>query len=104
MGFDNICGYFKDGVKVWKENLGDVIYAEQIGVEKFVEKIKSGAKIIDIRTKDETKDGYIKGSDLVPLQELIKNYSLISENGVTLYCRTGYRVQITFSLLTNRKV
>ena len=57
-----------------------------------LEKIKSGAKIIDVRTPEEFRDGAYPGAVNIPLSELGQRLSEISKDKpVVLYCQSGAR-------------
>ncbi|MGV8878119.1 MAG: rhodanese-like domain-containing protein [Sphingobacteriaceae bacterium] len=54
--------------------------------------LKSGAQIIDVRTKEEFKIGNIKGSVNIPLQVLQNNFSKIKKDkSVITCCASGMR-------------
>ena len=48
--------------------------------------IKSGAIIIDVRTKDEYQGGHIKGSVNIPLNQLQKNISKFKKDQIIISC------------------
>ena len=52
----------------------------------------NGALIIDVRTKEEFKDGHIKQAVNIPLQNLEKYYQYIpKDKEIIVYCRSGSR-------------
>lgn len=62
--------------------------------------LKSGAVVVDVRTKTEYAAGHIKGSINIPLQELSNNLSKIKKtNPVITCCATGMRSSTAASLL-----
>jgi rhodanese-related sulfurtransferase len=62
--------------------------------------LKSGAVVVDVRTKTEYATGHIKGSINIPLQELSNNLSKIKKtNPVITCCASGMRSSTAASLL-----
>ncbi len=58
----------------------------------YKEMMKSGAQIIDVRTKDEYRGGHIKNSVNIPLQNLSNNLSKIKKDKpVITCCASGMR-------------
>lgn len=61
---------------------------------------RSGAQIIDVRTKGEFETGHIKGSVNIPLQNLQGNMSKIDKNKpVITCCASGMRSASAKSML-----
>ncbi|MHA8088478.1 rhodanese-like domain-containing protein [Aquirufa sp. Wall-65K1] len=48
--------------------------------------IKSGAKIVDVRTAAEYKQGHVKGSINLPLQTLASNLNKLKKEDVIITC------------------
>jgi phage shock protein E len=48
--------------------------------------VKSGAKIIDVRTKREYAAGHIEGSVNIPLNELMEGVKKLNKNTVLITC------------------
>ncbi len=67
---------------------------------------KSGALIIDVRSSDEFRNGHIKGSCNIPLQELSKKISWIKQQKkqVIAVCRTGARSSLAKNLLKSNGI
>lgn len=58
----------------------------------YVELVKRGAVIIDVRTKDEYQGGHIKGSVNIPLNSLPNNLSrLKKDKPIITCCASGMR-------------
>lgn len=77
------------------------------------EEIKnSKAIIIDVREKDEVEQGMIKGAYWLPLSEMRKNNTevtnklkkLASTNTAYIYCRSGKRAGEFIELLTDKDI
>ncbi len=66
----------------------------------FASLVKDGAQIIDVRTKDEYKQGHIKGSVNIPLQVLKNNLNKIKKDlPVITCCASGIRSASAKSIL-----
>ena len=59
----------------------------------IAEKIKTGAKIIDVRTDDEFMDGHYPNAVNIPVNEIMDRADEIGprDTPVVLYCETGSR-------------
>ncbi|MGC4118740.1 MAG: rhodanese-like domain-containing protein [Myxococcales bacterium] len=57
-----------------------------------IEKIKAGAKVVDVRSPDEFRDGAYTGAVNIPLQDLQRRLAEIpKDQPVVLYCASGAR-------------
>jgi len=74
----------------------------QISGEKARELVKSGAKLVDVRTPGEFSAGHIDGAVNVPLQELGARLRHLGpkDKPVVLYCASGTRSAMAKSVLT----
>jgi phage shock protein E len=69
-----------------------LIGGSQVANSVVLDKIKSGATIIDVRTSGEFRDGAYTGSINIPLAELDKRLKEIpKDKPVVLYCQSGAR-------------
>jgi len=56
------------------------------------EKIKAGAKVVDVRSPEEFRDGFYAGAINIPLQDLGRRMAEIpKDKPVVLYCASGAR-------------
>ena len=64
--------------------------------------VKEGAVIIDVRTMSEFKDGHMKGSINIPLNNLSNELGRIKgfQKPIITVCRSGSRSQMAKSTLT----
>jgi hydroxyacylglutathione hydrolase len=104
-GYDNIIGYVDNGVSSWASRGKPLNYLPQLSVESLfhvLDKYKDH-KVLDVRTAQERKNGYIEGSEHVPINELIKNgpdqLGYKKDTHVTVVCQSGYRANIAGSYL-----
>lgn len=61
--------------------------------------------ILDVRTPEEYREGHIKGSVLIPVQELDREYVKISDHlqkPVLIYCRSGNRSVTASNILVSK--
>ena len=69
------------------------------GIYEYLQ--KAGARLLDVRTSDEYRQGHIPGSTNVPLHELEDVEYLIEnkEDPLYVYCRSGARSRQAVNLL-----
>lgn len=66
--------------------------SSQISVSQALDKYRSGAFILDVRTSAEWTQGHISGSILIPLDQLSGRLSEVPrDRDVVVVCRTGVR-------------
>jgi phage shock protein E len=64
--------------------------------EMVKEKIKGGAKIVDVRTPAEFREGSYPGAINIPLQDIAQRMSELPKNkAVVVFCRSGSRSAMT---------
>lgn len=68
------------------------------------DKIKAGATIIDVRTKDEYDDGFYKGAINIPVNVLEKKTGELGpkDKPIIVYCASGSRSAMAQSILKSR--
>ena len=70
------------------DNINQITYEELLG------KVKSGAVLIDVRTKQEFLEGHINGAIVIPYYEISKKIENIipnKEQEIIVYCKNGGR-------------
>lgn len=69
----------------------------------FSELVKSGAVILDVRTKGEYASGHIKGSINIPVEQLAGNLNKLKDknNVIITCCASGMRSASAKGLLTS---
>lgn len=63
---------------------------------------KNGAKIIDVRSDAEYKEGHLDGAINIPEYEInfkFKDLNLDKDKTIVLYCKSGYRSQKAYKKL-----
>ena len=68
----------------------------------YNELLKSGAEIIDVRSKSEYAGGHIKGSKNIPVDSLANNISKLNKEKIIITCcASGVRSGIAQTMLEN---
>jgi hydroxyacylglutathione hydrolase len=99
IGFNNVKGYLKDGMKSLKENFDLTLRIQQVSATT-IDDLGGPITIPDIRSKNEWKSSYIEGSINITLNNLMDQISEVPELGhVIVHCQSGYRSMIALSLL-----
>jgi phage shock protein E len=69
-----------------------LLIGEKMAVKIVLEKIQSGATVIDVRTPEEYRDGAYPGSVNIPLADLNGRLGEIpKDKPVVVYCQSGAR-------------
>ena len=80
----------------------EVIDINQITYDELIKKIKEGAVLIDVRTKQEFMEGHLEGAILIPYYEIISKIGGIvfdKEKIIILYCKNGGRSIKAYKIL-----
>ncbi|MFC7571406.1 rhodanese-like domain-containing protein [Klenkia terrae] len=56
-------------------------------------------QVLDARRNDERADGFVRGSQHIPLHELADRLDEVPQGEVWVYCGSGYRASIAASVL-----
>ncbi|MGP8214823.1 MAG: MBL fold metallo-hydrolase [Bacteroidia bacterium] len=100
VGYDNVLGYLKGGLKAWKDAGNKTQGIESISAADFVKHVGDSSKLIDVRRETECANGAIKDSINVPLISLPERMAeLNKKEHYYIYCQGGYRSMIACSLL-----
>lgn len=102
IGFDNVAGYLRDGLKSleWRPDL--LGFTERLSAPYAAELLSSGEPplAVDVRGPREREQQSIAGSVAVPLNRLTDKLETLPKNRLLLvYCAGGYRSSIAASLL-----
>ncbi len=64
-------------------------------------KIKAGATIVDVRSKDEFNDGAYPGARNIPINQLMSRLDDVGpkDKAVILYCASGSRSSVALQML-----
>ena len=102
VGFDNIKGYLKGGIKSWIELKKQTNSIENIKAQDFMSlNSKFDINILDVRSQNEYLSGSVDGSLNIPLINLTDNLDKFNCNKRSyIYCKGGYRSMIASSILS----
>lgn len=81
----------------------EVLDINQITYDKLIEKVKEGAILIDVRTKQEFLEGHLDGAILIPYYEIgfkIGGIVLDKDKTIILYCKNGGRSVRAYKVLS----
>ena len=102
IGYDNILGYIKGGIKSWVYSGRPVNKLSIDSAQEIQSAMDHDAELslIDVRTPREMEHGVIPGAKAVPLSDILDGKFDLSEDGHhILYCASGYRSNIAASYL-----
>jgi phage shock protein E len=71
--------------------------AASIKPEEALEKVKSGALLIDVRSEEEFEGGHLPGALNIPHDQMVHRVAELGKNTsrqIVFYCRTGRRAGI----------
>ena len=102
IGFDNVAGYLKDGMRSLESRADLTVTTERLGAPRAAESIASNdaPQLIDVRAPREREQKYIEGSVSIPLNHLSERLPNVpKQTPLLVYCAGGYRSSIAASLL-----
>ncbi|MDD1772477.1 MAG: MBL fold metallo-hydrolase [Methanomassiliicoccales archaeon] len=104
MGYEDICGYLRDGMNAWAMS-GNVLSsfpAYSVHDVHAAQLSGKGMMLIDLRDTPELEAGLMPGSSLIHLGNIIERSSeLPADKELVLFCRSGTRGAIAASMLRN---
>jgi len=102
IGFDNVAGYLKDGMRGLELRPDLTATTERFSAPLAAKRISSSEppQLLDVRTPREREQKSIEGSVGIPLNHLLRRVRELPKNRPLLvYCAGGYRSSIAASLL-----
>lgn len=97
VGYENVLGYLKGGVKSWDGKLDTV---KSIAAEDMRSEMKRGLKVLDVRRPGEWEAGHLQAASFVPLANFPEALQqLEKQNPYLVHCAGGYRSMIAISLM-----
>jgi hydroxyacylglutathione hydrolase len=102
IGFDNVAGYLKDGMRSLESRPDLTKTSERYSPPLAAEVLASerAPQLVDVRTPQEREQKFVAGSIGIPLNHLAeRSNELDKQRGVLVYCAGGYRSSIAASLL-----
>jgi len=99
VGYDDVRGFLKGGIKAWKDAGNTVQSVENISAEEFIKHIGKD-KVIDVRNDGEMANGMVRDALAMPLATLSKRLNeLDKKEHYYVHCAGGYRSMIALSIL-----
>ncbi|MBS4043047.1 MAG: MBL fold metallo-hydrolase [Chitinophagaceae bacterium] len=104
VGFDNVLGYLKDGIKAWQEAGFEIDTVNRISANEFSEKVVIAEdKIIDVRKDSEYEAEHVENAYSRPLHKINQWISEVNPiEHFYIHCAGGYRSMIAASILQAR--
>ncbi len=105
IGFDNVVGYLKDGMRSLESRPDLTATTERLSAPLSAEMMSSNEppQLIDVRAPREREQKFIDGSLSIPLNHLSERaQELPRDRALLVYCAGGYRSSIAASLLQQR--
>lgn len=100
VGFDDIRGYLKGGMRAWIEAGLPQAHLPQQSVGELQDKLVGNPFILDVRSLGEWKSGHIEGAVHIPCGELPgRVHELPAGTPIHVICGSGYRSGIAGSIL-----
>ena len=75
-------------------NNREIASLKQIKYEDLLEKVKAGAILLDVRTKQEFLEEHLNGAIVIPYYDISKNIKIMvpnKEQEIIVYCKSGSR-------------
>lgn len=101
VGFEKVIGYLEGGFATWVAAGKGMDHVSSVTPEEFATLCKDGKHgILDVRKPGEVQSGFVKGAQLVGLQDLASQLNLFDHSKECLvHCAGGYRSMIAVSIL-----
>ena len=105
VGYDNVLGYLKGGIKAWKEASKELDTITSISAAEFaqIKEANADINILDARKPSEYQSEHVIGAENFPLDYINDNLSEIDKSTpYYIHCAGGYRSMIATSILKAR--
>jgi hydroxyacylglutathione hydrolase len=100
VGFDDIRGSLKGGMRAWIEAGFEQVHIPQESVQELAETLSEKPLVLDVRSQGEWNAGHIAEAKHIPGGELPKRTEEVPrDRPVHVICGSGYRSSIAASLL-----
>ena len=100
IGFDNVLGYLDGGFDSWKESNEEIDLINTILPNNLNELMNCEINLIDVRTKNERENGFLKKSINIPLNTIDSKIGKLDKTKkYYIHCAGGYRSMIACSIL-----
>lgn len=104
VGYDNVLGFLKGGIKAWKAEGREVDTIESISADEFCRRAKAGKlSVYDVRKPGEWDAEHLESARFTSLQFLNDHLAEFSHTEPCyIHCAGGYRSMIASSMLKAR--
>jgi hydroxyacylglutathione hydrolase len=102
VGYDNIIGYLKDGMRSWSNAGFDTEHLNLLTVQELKTKLDKNEtlNVVDARTSEEWGSGHIKGSRNIYVGHIPAEMGDLSwQRQVVILCNVGFRASLGASVL-----
>ncbi len=101
VGLDRIDGYLDGGMDAWTRAALPLASLPQIPPVRLHERLRNGAHLLDVRTRDEWDEGHVDGALHIPGGELQDRLDEVPcrDAEIAVACSTGYRSTVAASVL-----
>jgi len=102
VGYDNVKGYLKGGIKTWQQAGEDIDTIKSISPIQLEEALKNDINILDVRKNSEYYAEHIEYNNVenVCLDNMMSEYKNVDKNKTYhVHCAGGYRSVIAISIL-----
>ena len=106
IGYENVLGYLKGGIDLWKEEKNKTEQIKNISVEEMADLMDTGKyALLDVRKPSEVEINKVFEAHHIPLNELQNQLDVINaKNKYIIYCGGGYRSMMACSILRREGV
>jgi len=103
LGYTDVRGYLEGGFDAWKKAGKHVHERKGISVPDFVEKLDKGAKVLDVRTKEEHEQGILENAQMIHFMEITERWSEVpKDQPVYVHCKLGARALLAYAVLQSK--
>ncbi len=104
VGFDNVLGFLKGGVKAWEADGRELDQVDRITAEQFKSRLKIGESVVyDVRKESEWQAEHVEEAFSRPLAEINEWVKDVNpKDHFFIHCAGGYRSMIAASILQSR--
>ena len=107
VGFDNVIGYLKGGVKAWQQEGKEIDTVTSVPATTLKEALATNpdTEVVDVRKQSEYLSEHIDDAENFPLSEINEHLAALPTDGdFFVHCAGGYRSVIASSILKARGI
>ena len=107
VGFDNVIGYLKGGVKAWQQEGKEIDTVTSVPATALAEALATNpdTEVVDVRKQSEYLSEHIVDAENFPLSEINEHLAALpTDEDFFVHCAGGYRSVIASSILKARGI